>query len=82
MEEISSALLLNQKATDRPDLTIRVFRMKLRELFNDICVKHVLGRPSRMYTPSSFKSAVSLMHTSRSSYLIRINLEILLCMIG
>ena len=36
---ISSALLLNQKATERPDLTIRVVRMKLRELLNDICVK-------------------------------------------
>ena len=40
-EDISSALLLNQK----------VFRMKLRELLNDICVKHVLGRPlAHVYT--------------------------------
>ena len=31
-EEISSALMPNQKSTDRPDLIVRVFRMKLREL--------------------------------------------------
>ena len=50
-EEIFSALLLNQKATDRPDLNIRVFRMKLRELHNDIHVKYVLGRPlAQVYT--------------------------------
>ena len=43
-EEISSALSLNQKATDRPDLTKRVFRIKLRKLLNNICVKYFLGR--------------------------------------
>ena len=38
-EEITSALILNQKAADRPDLIVRVFRMKLRELITDICKK-------------------------------------------
>ena len=50
-EEISSALILNQKATDRPDLIVRVFRMKLRELLTDICKNHVLGSPlAHVYT--------------------------------
>ena len=50
-EEISSALILNQKATDRPDLIVRVFRMKLRELLTDICKHHVLGSPlAHVYT--------------------------------
>ena len=50
-EEISSALILNQKASDRPDLIVRVFRMKLRELLTDICKNHVLGRPlAHVYT--------------------------------
>ena len=41
----------NQKATDRPDLIVRVFRMKLKELLNDICNKHVLGKPlAHVYT--------------------------------
>ena len=35
-EEITSALILNQKAAYRPDLIVRVFRMKLRELLTDI----------------------------------------------
>ena len=44
-DEITGSLLLNQKATDRPDLIVRVFRQKLRELLNDILKKHVLGKP-------------------------------------
>ena len=44
-EEITSALLLNQKASDRPDLVVRVFRLKLRELLSDITKKHILGKP-------------------------------------
>ena len=43
-EEITYALILNQKAINRPDLIARVFRMKLRELLTDICKNHVLGR--------------------------------------
>ena len=44
-EEITSALLLDQKASDRPDLIVRVFRLKLRELLRDLINCHVLGRP-------------------------------------
>ena len=44
-DEITGSLLLNQKATDRHDLIVRVFRQKLRELLNDILKKHVLGKP-------------------------------------
>ena len=42
---ITSALLLNQKASDRPDLIVRVFRLKLRELLSDITKKYILGKP-------------------------------------
>ena len=43
-EEITSALLLDQKASDRPDLIVRVFRLKLRKLLRDLINCHVLGR--------------------------------------
>ena len=50
-DEITCILLLNQKATDHPDLIVRVFRQKLRELLNDILKKHVFGKPiSHVYT--------------------------------
>ena len=50
-DEITCSLLLNQKATDRPDLIVRVFRQKLRELLNDILKKHVFGKPiAHVYT--------------------------------
>ena len=42
--EITSSLLIDQKASDRPDLIVRVFRMKLRELLSDILKKHIFGR--------------------------------------
>ena len=41
--EIMSSLLNKQKASDRPDLIVRVFRLKLRELLNDI-LKKTLAR--------------------------------------
>ena len=41
--EIMRELLPNQNAVDRPDLTSRVFHLKLQELLKDLCVKHVLG---------------------------------------
>ena len=44
-EENTSALLLDQKASDRPDLIVRVFRLKLRESLRDLINCHVLGRP-------------------------------------
>ena len=43
--EITSSLLINQKASDRPHLVVRVFRMKLRELLSDILKIHIFGRP-------------------------------------
>ena len=43
-DDITSNLLPNQKVTDRPDLVVRVFKLKLRELLNDILKRHVLGR--------------------------------------
>ena len=50
-EEITSALILDQKASERPDLVVRVFRMKLRELISDLMSKHVLGTPlAHVYT--------------------------------
>ena len=50
-DEITCSLLINQKATDRPDLIVRVFRQKLRELLNDILEKNLLGKPiAHVYT--------------------------------
>ena len=50
-DDIISNLLPNQKVTDRPDLVVRVFKLKLRELLNDILKRHVLGRPlAHVYT--------------------------------
>ena len=61
-EEISSALIGNPKATDRPDLIVRVFKMKLKELLNDICNKHILGKPLAHVYTIEFQNAVSPMH--------------------
>ncbi|CAG8661536.1 18179_t:CDS:2 [Rhizophagus irregularis] len=41
--EITRELLPNQTAADRPDLTARVFNMKLREMMKDLCERHWLG---------------------------------------
>ncbi|KAH9536339.1 hypothetical protein CY35_17G102200 [Sphagnum magellanicum] len=41
--EIKKALLLGQRPQDRPDLVTRVFKIKLKELINDIHKNHVLG---------------------------------------
>jgi hypothetical protein len=41
--EIKRALLLGQQLQDRPDLVIRVFKIKLKELINDIHKMHILG---------------------------------------
>ena len=50
-DDITSNLLPNQKVTDRPDLVVRVFKLKLRELLNDILKRHILGRPlAHVYT--------------------------------
>jgi hypothetical protein len=42
--EIRRALLLRQQPEDRPDLVTRVFKIKLKELINDIHKNHILGR--------------------------------------
>ena len=42
--EITRELLPHQIASDRPDLTARVFHMKLQEMMKDLCEKHWLGR--------------------------------------
>lgn len=42
--EITRELLSHQAATDRPDLTARVFHIKLREMMKDLCERHWLGR--------------------------------------
>ncbi len=42
--EIKRALLLRQQPQDRPHLVTRVFKIKLKELINDIHKNHILGR--------------------------------------
>jgi hypothetical protein len=42
--EIKRALLPGQQLQDRPDLVTRMFKIKLKELINDIHKKHILGR--------------------------------------
>lgn len=42
--EIVDELLPHQVPSDRPDLITRVFRLKLRELLDDILKKQVLGK--------------------------------------
>ncbi len=42
--EIKKALLLGQQPQDRPDMVTRMFKIKLKELINDIHKKHILGR--------------------------------------
>jgi len=41
---IKRALLLRQQPRDRPDLVTRMFKIKLKELINDIHKTHILGR--------------------------------------
>ena len=43
-QEITRELLPYQTASDRPDLTSRVFHMKLQELLKDLCERHYLGK--------------------------------------
>jgi len=42
--EIKRALLLGQQPQDRPDLVTLVFKIKLKELINDIHKKNIMGR--------------------------------------
>ena len=44
-------LILDQKASERPDLVVRVFRLKLSKLISDLMNKHILGKPlAHVYT--------------------------------
>jgi hypothetical protein len=48
--EIKKMLLPEQQPQDRPDLVTRMFKIKLKELINDIHNKHILGRTiARIY---------------------------------
>ena len=38
-EEVTQALLLNQRPEDRPDILARVFQMKLKSLLTDLDTK-------------------------------------------
>jgi hypothetical protein len=42
--EIKRMLPLGQQPEDRPNLVTRVFKIKLKELINDIHKNHILGR--------------------------------------
>src|SRR3989337_514772 len=42
--EITNELLSNQQASDRPDLVVRVFKLKLEAITHDLFEKGVLGR--------------------------------------
>jgi hypothetical protein len=44
--EIIDNLEIGQSAEFRPDLVARVFKLKLQELLDDICKKHVFGTPT------------------------------------
>ena len=46
--EITAELFPNQTAADRPDLTDRVFHIKLQELLDDLLKMEVLGTPHGM----------------------------------
>ena len=62
--KITSNLLIEQKANDRHDLIVRVFRMKLKELLSDILKKHAFGRPlAHVYTAESKECGLPHAHT-------------------
>jgi ATP-dependent DNA helicase PIF1 len=42
-QEIRRELLPGQQASDRPDLTARIFRGKLKSLMRDIMENHIFG---------------------------------------
>lgn len=42
--EIQWEIPIGQNSVNRPDLTVRVFQMKLKELLNDLFFKKVLGK--------------------------------------
>jgi hypothetical protein len=61
--EIKKTLLLRQQPKDRPNLVTRVFKIKLKELINDIHKKHILGRTiARIYATAFQKRGLSHAH--------------------
>ena len=62
-EEITSALLLDQTVSDRPDLIVRVFRLKLKELLSDLIKRQVLANHSHICISLSSKSVGYLAYT-------------------
>jgi Helitron helicase-like domain at N-terminus len=56
--EITASLLKGQKAEHRPDLTVRVFHLKLKELMSDLTVKCAFGKPVGYV--QNFRNAVCL----------------------
>ena len=66
--EIKRELLPNQIAADRPDLTARVFHMKLREMMKDLCERHWLGKVVAYIYVTKFQKRVTT-----CTYLINIS---------
>jgi hypothetical protein len=61
--DIKRALLLGQQPQEWPDLVTRVFKIKLKELINDIHKKHILGRTiARIYVIKFQKRGLSHAH--------------------
>jgi hypothetical protein len=62
--EIFSALLPGQTAQDRPDITARVFHLKLKAILEDITDKHIFGRvTANIQVHMSFSITISLQFT-------------------
>jgi hypothetical protein len=64
--DIKRVLLPEQQPQDRPDLVTRMFKIKLKELINDIHKKHILGRMIAGIYVIEFKSVGCRMHTFSS----------------
>ena len=61
--EIKEALLPGQKSSDRPDLIVRVFHAKMKELLNDIHKNGIMGRTvARVWTIEFQKRGLPHMH--------------------
>ena len=51
-------MLLNQNASDRPDIVSRVFNFKLKELLDDLLERHVLGHVTAFVYTIEFQKRV------------------------
>jgi hypothetical protein len=65
--EIKRVLPLEQQPQDRPDLVTRVFKIKLKELINDIHKNHILGHMIVGIYVVEFQKCGCRMHTFSSS---------------